>query len=261
LGRSTLEDWGYEIDDAIVAITYSARGCEDGIAEGWNVSPNTVVEIRVPVNDELTLSEVQVRGKNLEQIYVVHTAQVEYLDVEEGVRYSTVDGFVRSITYLGSAEDEKKFSCGEPKYAAPLPEGAKLNRLQQYPFDSYGKMPFELSKPKLNYFVNYLQELNKERSNYRGFILVYAGRTAHVDEAKKVADCARNYLRTIFNPELIIALDAGHRDEFKVELYIIPNDAYPPMIQPTISPRKVEFLPGEFNPCGAGVTDSDQEPP
>jgi len=262
LGRPSIEDWGYEIDDAVVAITYSARGCEEGLA-GWNVSPNTVEEIRVAVNDELFLSEVQVRGKTLEQIYTVRTAQIEYLDVEEGVRYSTVDGLVRAITYLGSAEDLKKFACGQPKYAASLPEGAKLNRFQQYPFDSYGRMPFELSKPKLNYFANYLQELNKERSNYRGFILVYAGRSAHIDEAKKVAECVRNYLLTVgpVNPDTIITLDAGYRDDFKVELYITPNDAYPPMLQPTISPQKIEILPGEFNPCRAGDAESDQEPP
>ena len=67
---------------------------------------------------------------------------VDYVDVQEGVRYSTVDGSVQTITYFGSEADDKKLRCGEYKYAAPVPAGAK-NKFEQVPYDSYGKIPFE----------------------------------------------------------------------------------------------------------------------
>ena len=57
------------------------------------------------------------------------------------------------------------------------------------------------------------------------------------------------------DPETVIAADGGYRDEFIVELYIIPNDAYPPMLMPTVSPQKVEILPGVSTPCARHPAD------
>jgi hypothetical protein len=251
LGPPNSEDSGYAFEDEQALITYSSRSCEKDLPGGWDLPSNTVVEIRVSSNKDITMADLPVQWGTLEKIYAVHTPQIDYLDAAEGVRYTTADGLVRSITYVGSVEDEKKFSCAPYKYAAPVPDGVKLIRFEQYPFDSYGKIPFEDAKARLDNFVIQLLESTKAKPNSRGFILVYAGRSAHVQEAKKVADCAKNYLVKVrrANPDSIVAVDAGYQDEFKVELYIMPNDAYPPMLKPTVSPKKVQILEGEFNPC------------
>lgn len=251
LGPPNNEDSGYDIDDEQTSITYGSRSCEKDLPGGWNLPSNTVVEIRVSWNKDMAMADLSVNWQKLEQIYSVRTAQIDYLDAEEGVRYTTVDGLVRAITYIGSAEDEKKFSCGPYKYAAPVPDGAKLNRFEQYPFDSYGKIPFEDSKARLDDFVAQLLEINKTRPNSRGFILVYAGQSAHDEEAKKVADCAKNYVVRVrgADPESIVAVDGGYQNEFRVELYIMPGDAYPPMLKPTVSPKKVQILTSTFDPC------------
>ncbi len=250
LGPPKFEDSGYDIDGERALITYSAQGCEEGLASGGNVPPDTVVGISVSSTKDLKLADVLVPGKNYEQIYGTHTPHVDYVDGQDGVRYSTVDGSVQTILYFGTEADDKKLRCGEYKYAAPVPAGAK-NKFEQYPFDSYGKIPFEDAEARLDSFIVQLLDLNQGTPHYRGFIIVYAGRSAHAAEASAVAECSKNYLVKVreADPETVIAVDGGYRDEFTVELYIMPNDAYPPLLVPTVSPRKVETLPGAFNPC------------
>lgn len=253
LGPPTLEEYGYRFEDEMATITYSSRACEEGLPGGWNVPLNTVVEIRVSPNTEISVADALPAGKTLEQIYAIEKTQIDYLDAEEGVQYTARDGRILAVTYVGSAADEKKLSCGPYKYAAPVSEGEQLNRFAQYPFDSYSGKASKLDAySRLDGFLHQLNESNQNKSIYRGFILVYAGRSAHVQEAKKVADCAKNYLVRVrqAKPDEIIAVDAGYQDEFKVELYIMPNDAYPPLLKPTVSPKKVQILEGEFNPCG-----------
>lgn len=251
LGPPNDEDSGYDLENERAMITYGAHRCEEDLPGGWNVPLNTVIEIRVSSDKDVTMADLPVHWNDLEKIYAVHTQQIDYLDAEEGIRYTTVDGLVRAITYIGSAEDEQKFSCGPYKYAAPVPEGAKLNRFEQYPFDSYGKIPFEDAKARLDNFVAQLLETKKAKPNSRGFILVYAGQSAHDAEAKTIAECAKSYLVKVrgADPDSIVAVDGGYQNEFKVELYIMPNDAYPPMLKPTVSPKRVQILEGEFSPC------------
>jgi hypothetical protein len=244
LGPPNIEDSEYDIDGERAVISYSAQGCEEGLPGGWNVPPNTVVNISVSSTNDLRLAEladVLVPGKNYEQIYGTDTPHVDYVDVQEGLRYSTIDGSVQAISYFGSEADDKKLRCGEYKYAAPVLAGAR-NKFKQYPFDSCGKIPFEDAEARLNTFVIQLLNLNHGTPHYRGFIIVYAGRSAHAAEASTVAECSKNYLVKVraADPETVVAADGGYRDEFTVELYIMPNDAYPPLLMPTVSPRKVE---------------------
>ncbi len=252
LGPPNVEDSGYLFEDETATITYSSRACEEGLPGGWNIPLNTVVEIRVSSNREISLVDVLPKGKTFEQIYAIEKTQIDYLDAEEGVQYTARDGLIMAVTYTGSASDVKKLSCGAYQYAAPVPEGAQLNRFAQHPFDSYsGKSSDADANSRLDVFAQQLRESNHDKSNFRGFILVYAGRSAYVQEAKKVADCAKNYLVRVrqAKPDEILAVDAGYQDQFKVELYIMPNDAYPPLLKPTVSPKKVQILEGEFNPC------------
>jgi len=250
LGPPKGEDSAYEIDGAQVAISYSAQGCQEGLPGGWKVPSDTVVSIAVSSTKEIKLADVLVAGKNYEQLYGVDTQWVDYVDVQDGVRYAAIDGSVQRITYFGSEVDDKKLRCGEYKYAAPVPAGAK-NKFEQVPYDSYGRIPFEDAEARLDNFVIELQNLNEAAPHYRGFIIVYAGRSAVAGEAGTIADCSRNYLISVrkVSPETIIAADGGYRDEFRVELYIMPNDAYPPKLMPTVSPKKVETLPGTLTPC------------
>ena len=210
-----------------------------------------MIKIYASLASCLKLSDILIPGKEYVQTHAVHTPTIYYEDREEGVLYETNDGIVGSISYFGSAEDEKRFSCGDYKYAAPVPTNPNPMRVEQYPFDSYGKISFEDATARLDNFVIQLLELNKEKFEYRAFIIAYAGRSAHIGEAQSVADCTKNYLVKVreANPDSIIAVDGGYRNEFIIELYIIPKDSYPPVLMPTVSPKKVQLLEGTFKPC------------
>ena len=250
LGPPTGEDAAYDTDGERVVFSYSSRGCQEGLPGGWKVAANTVESISVSPKNEMKLADVLVSSKHYDQIYAVHTPQVAYLDAQEGVRYRTIDGSVLEVTYLASAADDKHLRCGEYQYAGPVPPGAK-NKFEQVPFDSYGKIPFTDAEARLDNFVLQLQDMNVGTPHYRGFIVVYAARSAHAAEASTMAECVKNYLSSArrVGPETVIAADGGYRDEFTVELFIMPDDAYPPLLMPTVSPKKVEILPGTFSPC------------
>lgn len=250
LGPPTIEDSGYDIDGQQVQISYSSQGCQDGLPGGWNVPSNTVVNLTISAKGELKLADVLISGKNYDEIYAIHTPRVDYVDVHEGLRYATLDGSVLSTTYFGSEADDQKLRCGEYKYAGPVPAGAK-HKFEQYPFDSYGKIPFEDAEARLDSFEIQLRSLNEGAPRYRGFIIVYAGRSSQAAEASTIAACSRSYLISERNtpPDNLIATDGGYRDEFTVELYIMPDDAYPPQLMPTVSPKKIEILEGRLSPC------------
>ncbi|MDX6531229.1 MAG: hypothetical protein QOH41_3519 [Blastocatellia bacterium] len=263
LGRPTLEDSGYETDGERVQISYASGGCQEGLPTGWKVPTDTVVTISVSSTDDMKLADVLVAGRNYDQIYSVHMPQlIDYVDVPEGVSYTAIDGSVQSITYFGSEADDKKLRCGEYKYAAPVTSVTK-NKFEQVPYDSYGKIPFEDAAARLDNFELELGNLNEAAPHYRGFIIVYAGRSAHAAEASTTAECSKNYLVSTrkADPETLVAADGGYRTEFLVELYIMPNDAYPPMLMPTISPKRVELLPGILTPCSKRPIDVPPDTP
>jgi hypothetical protein len=203
----------------------------------------------VPKKDP-KLSDVLVPGRDYRQIRAAHTAHVSYVDAEEGVRYVALEGMVQSISYFPRAKENAR-ACGEYKYASPVPEGAKLASVEHYPLDTFGDIPFEDAKARLDNFVIELQTLRAEDPKWRGYIVVYAGRRAHVGEAQFRAECAKNYLVKVrgMDADSLVAADGGFREELLVELYLSPKDVYPPLLRPTVSPKKVKILRGRLRRC------------
>ena len=250
LGRPRSDYWHYDFEEESAHIEYSDSPCEEGLPGGWNVPKDTVVEIYTVPKKDLKLSDVLVTDRDYRQIRAAHTQHIYYVDASEGVRYTVWEGEVQNISYLPSAKD-KPLSCGEYKYASPVEEGAKLASVEQYPLDTYGDIPFEDAKARLDNFVIDLQMLRAEDRKWRGYIVVYAGRRAYEGEAKFKAECAKNYLIKVrgMDANSLIAADGGHRDELMVALYLTPRDVYPPVLMPTVSPKKVEILPGKIERC------------
>lgn len=252
LGKPVVNQNIYDSPDGRAIVTYSSGApCEEGLPGLGNIPKDTVIEIYLSLSKPIKGSDVLIANRQYIQVHAVHTPTTYYLDRDEGARYTVQDGGVWSIAYFGSAVDEKKFSCGEIKYAAPVPANPTAVRIEQYPLDSYGKIRFEDARARLDNFVIQLFQENEKKQNYRGFILVYAGKSAHVREAQMLASCSKNYLVNVRHAdrETIVAVDAGYREECEVELYIYPIDAYPPMLMPTVSPGKVNILKGAFSPC------------
>ena len=69
------------------------------------------------------------------------------------------------------------------------------------------------------------------------YIIAYGGRSDSPGKARRFAVRAKNYLvnyRGIV-PQRVVAVDGGRREEFIVELWLVPKDAQPPEPSPTIT--------------------------
>jgi hypothetical protein len=176
---------GYDFPEERAYITYSSKGCEEGLPGGWNIPKDTVIEIYLIPSSWPKLSEILIPGKEYRRIQTVHTPEnYYYVDEEEGVTISASHDVVSTIRY-GPAAKDKNLSCGEYKYAAPVPAGAKLNSVEQYPFDSFGNIRFDDAKARLDNFVIQLYDLKAHDPKWRGYIIVYAGRRAYHGEAQQ----------------------------------------------------------------------------
>jgi hypothetical protein len=71
----------------------------------------------------------------------------------------------------------------------------------------------------------------------KAYIIAYGGRETEPGKARRYAVRAKNYLvnyRGIV-PQRVVAVDGGRREEFIVELWLVPKDAKPPESTPTIT--------------------------
>lgn len=71
----------------------------------------------------------------------------------------------------------------------------------------------------------------------KAYIIAYAGRADHPGKSRRYAWRARNYLVEMrgIQPERIVSIDGGRREEFIVELWLAPNSAQPPKPTPTLT--------------------------
>jgi hypothetical protein len=250
LGPSNVDRDLYDFPGERTSIWYSAGGCSAGLPGGWNVPKDTVVSIYSSLTEWKKLEDVLVPGRDYQQIRAAHTQHVYYVDTDEGVRYTVWEGMVQSINYLPAARDEN-LSCGEYKYAAPVPNGVKLNRMEQVTFDSFGDISFEDAKARLDNFVIQLFQLKEKDPHWRGYIVVYAGRRSYRGEAQYKANCAKRYLVGVrrMDDASLFATDGGFREEPQVELYLGRSDYYPPVLDPTVSPKAVKIINRPLRSC------------
>jgi len=240
----------YAFPEGRAIISYSSNACEEGVPGGWNVPKDTVIEITLYPETLRKLSEMLTPGKKYEQIHAVHTQHVYYVDSEEGITFTASLDVVQSIRYGPSAKD-KALACGEYKYAAPIPAGVELKKVEQYPFDRFGNISFYDAQARLDNFVIQLFELKKDDPLWRGYIIVYAGRRSYSGEAQFKANCYKNYLVRVrkMNPASLFAVDGGFSEEMSVELYVGHANYYPPVLWPTLSPKKVEVIRRRLKSC------------
>ena len=190
--------WVYDFPEERALIYFSSgQPCEEGLAEGWKVPKDIVVQIYTMPRSLPKLSEMLTPGKEYQRIRAVHTPTVYYVDSEEGLSFTVADDLVQSITY-GAAAKDKGLSCGEYKYAAPVAAGAKLSSIEQYPFDDFGNIRFDDAKARLDNFVIQLFALKEEEPRWQGYIIVYAGRRSYIGAAQYKANCFKNYLAPEF---------------------------------------------------------------
>jgi|GEM_PF-539512 len=254
LGRPAEDEsstWKYNFPEERAMINfYSGAPCVEGLPGGWKIPKDTVLNIVVYPAVQTTISELLPAWKAYEQVPAPHIQNAFYIDTDDGVRISVTEDYVRYIYYGPTAKD-KDYRCGEYKYAAPIVPGVKLKDVQDMNFDEFGDIRFVDAQARLNNFGIQLSNLTEPDTKWRGYIIVYAGRRSYAGEAQFKANCYKNYLVRVrkIDPGKLFAVDGGFRDQFEVDLYLGHAGEYPPMLSPTVSPKKAQVINRGLRSC------------
>jgi hypothetical protein len=244
--------WTYDFAEGRASIQFSSGApCEEGLPDGWRVPKDTVLEIDIYLSVPKKMTEVLTANKEYERVQTVHTPDLNYyIDADEGIRLTVYDELVTNVRYGPSAKN-KEYRCGEYKYAAPVLPGAKLKSVEHYPLDEFGNIRYEDAKARLDNFVIQLFMLQEQEPEWRGYIVVYAARRSHIGEAQFKAKCYKNYLVRVrkMNPAKLFAVDGGYREDAQAQLYLGRADYYPPVLMPTVSPKKVQVINRRLRSC------------
>lgn len=254
LGRPTEDKsytWHFEFPEERAMINfYSGAPCEEGMPGGWKLPKDTVLEIVVYPAVRKTISELLPAWKEYERVPQPHIQDAYYIYTDDGITFSVTEDFVKYLIYGPTAKD-KHYRCGEYKYAAPIVPGVKLKNVRDTNFDAFGDIRLVDAQARLNNFGIQIANMTEPDANWLGYIIVYAGRRSYVGEAQFKANCYKDYLVRVrkIDPKKLFAADGGFRHEFEVTLYIGRADEYPPVLEPTISPKKVQVINRRLRSC------------
>lgn len=241
----------YQTSNETIYVQYSDGPCEKGWPYGWNVPSDTVVTISISPKESVPLATLNVDLSKYQKWQAGHIAdRVHYTDHNEGVDFEVDEfrGHVISVSY-GPTIAQSSLQC--PDASNRLPPGRRQAD-SFHKFDELGDVPVSYERERLDLFAAEM----RRRPNLKGYIISYAGMTAHTGEAKTRADCARKYLieKHGIKAETIRAIDGGYRETRLMELYVEPRGGDLPLARPTVRPSKVKIIEAE-RPIGCDTHD------
>lgn len=213
-----------------MGVLYATSPCQGSLL-GWNVPADTVLQINVKPQNKYKFAELSLDRSKYAQARG-HVSGL-YINLDEGIRYELLpDGTVETISYIPSTADNRLRCLGFPPYDGEL--------TQYRPFDEYSDLPLENEGPRLDNLAIMLQSA----PDMKGYIIVYAGRDACVNEARDRARGARGYVlsRRGIKPQQVLAVDGGYREISATELYLVPNNAPAPTPMPTIASSEAQII-------------------
>jgi hypothetical protein len=226
----------YPTENGNVSIDYSLRSCEEG--ERWNVPRDVVLSITIYPRTNPTFASLQLDESKFRRVVDTHIeGSIYYINDEQGIHITTLEGVVHSITYEPAASDNHLLCPGVSPPSIEDEEGTAHPR----PLDEYGDLPFEDEKVRLDNLAIELQ-LNPE---LKGYIIVYAGRRSTAGVVQERAGRAKNYLvnERGVAAQRIVTIDGGYREDLTVTLYVWPRNLSAPIATPTLSPSEVQIIP------------------
>ena len=230
----------YYLDEAEVRILYSQQSgtqgkCPPAVPDG------TVMMIQVMPNAGQPVKDLNLQ-KGFRKFNPTSDKESLYegfINEEDGFVVRTNKGTVDLMVYLASANDRPR--C--PDYYGTNTElfvavGMRCGLGSK--FDEYGDQPFEDEKARLDNLAIQIS-LDPE---LKGHVIVYAGQKATVAQAQIHANRIKNYLVSVreLDPKRVSVVDGGYREDFTVQLYVIPSVVGPPEPTPTVEAKDVELV-------------------
>lgn len=220
----------YQTSSERISVTYSERLCD----YDWQVPPGTVINISIQPKNPTAFAALKLDERKYEKRRDPHLESLFfYVNQEEGINY-TVDagaGVVTGVEYYSSAKDNNR-RCSRAKDSTVGMKGVlKLDEYVGAPADE---------KKKLD---NFATILGQDTSN-QGYVMVYAGRRSSLNYAAATASRIKNYLVKMrrLNAGQIVTINGGYREQAKVELYLVPTGAAPPLPAPTLKPEEIRTI-------------------
>ena len=204
------------------------------------VPKDAVLLIQITPKTKLRLSDLRIdqsKYRTFDPSSPPDIGFVGLIDDVDGLVIRTFKGYVNVICYIANIQDRKL--CGS-YYEHPEAFVRIFVDFLSGKFDQYQNLPFEDEKARLDNFAIQLQS----EPDSAGYIIVYAGRRARIDEAKKLGQRAKRYLVKVrkINATRVITIDGGHREELTTELYLQVRSLPPPPVAPTVKPSDVQIL-------------------
>lgn len=224
----------YHLEKEVVVIDYeSDRACDS--PGGWRVPAGTVLSIIVTTRPTLRFSDLRVDESRYKKSSGGHRPEdIVYTDDERGESITVYRGEVTCIKYFPAAGDNH-LRCPSPRAA---PDGGRAGAAY-HALDIYHDLPFATEKAALdNFAINLSEDAEK-----KGYIVVYAGRQGPASEACARAERAKTYLvnERAIKSERVVTLYGGRREQFTVEIYVVPEGAPPPAPVPTVAPQIANY--------------------
>lgn len=229
----------YDTNTERVTAVYADGRCVEGWPYGWDVPAGTVVSITARQKMRVLLRDLPVDLEGYEKAPEPVRGVFVYSNEKEGVSLEVGAGSeVLAITYSPSASDSHRL-C--PEALGREREIKKGESAYQRPMVYYGDIPPAAEKAQLDYFAGQLRQYG---NNSRVYIIGYAGRRSHLGEARVCLDEVRNYLTNKHGVESrrIVIIDGGHRDDVRIELYVVPDGNPKPLPTPNIHPSEVQVI-------------------
>ena len=201
---------------------------------------DVVLLIQVTPKTKLRLADLRIDQSRYRTFDPSSPPNIGYLgliDDADGLVIQTFKGYVTEICYIANIQDREL--CGA-YYEHPERFISLIVHFFSRKFDEYQRLSFEEEKARLDNFAIQLQS----EPNSVGYIIVYAGRRARINEAKEVGERAKRYLVTNrkINARRVITIDGGHREQLTSELYVQARGLTPPPVSPTVKRSDVKIV-------------------
>jgi hypothetical protein len=228
--------WIYFLNEGEVHFVFAVgeTKCVTPIAEG------TILRIHVRPTIELSVSSLELDQKMFRKFELPFRGDADgagFINEEDGLLIQTFKGKVSEMIYVPSASDR----C--PDFSSSDHENLLTPIVCGLAFDTFGDIRFEDEKARLDNFA--IQISNQDDAH--GFIIVYAGRKATLNQAQRRANRAKNYMVKVrgIESERLYAVDGGYREELEITLIVAPAGAEPPPLTPLLDPSQVQIVPAK----------------
>jgi hypothetical protein len=215
----------YATQNEVVHVTYATGRCKGRLA-GWNVPADRVLAFTVSPNEKALFSTVE--NKKADFIKTSDdTFNNHYGNARRGIRYSVSwDGLVQKISYVPSIKDNHLRCNG-----FPLTDGGVTGA-----YTPYDQFPFDTLDDITSRLGEFSVRLRRE-PQLKGYVIVYARRNKRMNKVASFASRARRFLikELYVDPSAVESVNAGYRESFTVELFLVPRDWPRPVPTPSLA--------------------------